>query len=50
MVGGEVRVVSVLPMRFSFDERVEDGLSARGALSAMEEALASPLEHLGPAW
>lgn len=50
VVGGEVRVVSVLPMRFSFDERVEDGLSARGALSAMEEALASPLEHLGPAW
>ncbi len=50
VVDGEVRAVPVLPLRITFDERIEDGLSARDALREMERALADPLEHLGPAW
>ena len=44
---GQVEVREVMPVRFTYDERVEDGLSARHGLEAMAEVLEDPARHLG---
>jgi len=37
----------VLPLRFTFDERVEDGLTARAGLRVVEDVLTHPRSSLG---
>jgi pyruvate/2-oxoglutarate dehydrogenase complex dihydrolipoamide acyltransferase (E2) component len=44
---GEVKVVKVIPMRWSFDERIDDGLSASFGMNMVREVLENPREHLG---
>ena len=39
---GEVTTAQVLPIRWSFDERIEDGLSARGGLEHLRRVLEDP--------
>ena len=39
---GQVVAAKVLPIRWSFDERVEDGLSARGGIDALVRQLEDP--------
>jgi hypothetical protein len=39
---GQVVAAKVLPIRWSFDERVEDGLSARGGIDALTRLLEDP--------
>ncbi len=47
VVDGEVVVQRVLPLRFTFDERVDDGLNAGIGIKKVVEALENPFELLG---
>ena len=47
VVDGKVVVRTVLPLRFTYDERVDDGLSARHAIEVLTGTLARPFEYLG---
>lgn len=44
---GKVVVAKVLPLRYSYDERIEDGLNARYGMDAVRETLEHPDRHLG---
>tara|TARA_Y100001968_G_scaffold325010_1_gene365515 strand:+ start:189 stop:1061 length:873 start_codon:yes stop_codon:yes gene_type:complete len=44
---GEVGVQKVLPMRVAFDERIEDGLTAKNGIENFVEIIESPEAHLG---
>jgi hypothetical protein len=44
---GRIVVVKVLPIRWTYDERIDDGLNARYALRAAERALENPYEFFG---
>ena len=44
---GEVKVAKVIPMRWSFDERIDDGLTASFGMNMVREVLENPREHLG---
>lgn len=44
---GEVVVRTVLPIRWSFDERVDDGLNARFGIDSCNRALENPFEYFG---
>ena len=44
---GEVVVRKVLPLRYSYDERIDDGLNARFAIDAFKRILEDPETHLG---
>lgn len=44
---GEVVVRKVLPLRFSYDERVDDGLNAGYGIKGMVDAIEHPYEMLG---
>ena len=47
---GAVRAREVYPLRFTFDERVEDGLYCLGALRRLQELIETPPEpHTPPA-
>ncbi len=48
VVDGEVVVRRLLPLRWTFDERVEDGLSARQALDVVTDLLRSPRQLMAP--
>ena len=37
----------VMPLRFSYDERIDDGLTARFGIEAMHRVLENPFEELG---
>jgi hypothetical protein len=43
---GEVRVQKVLPMRIAFDERIEDGLTAKRGIDDFVQLIESPRENL----
>ena len=47
VVDGEVQAVPVLPIRFSYDERIDDGLNARFGITAVTRVLADPHRWLG---
>lgn len=44
---GEVVVARILPLRFSFDERVDDGLTARDGIRAMVRTMEDPARWIG---
>ena len=44
---GAPTVIPVLPLRFSFDERIDDGLNARHGMDAVCRVLADPARWLG---
>lgn len=52
VVDGQVVVRPILPVRFTFDERVEDGLNARFGIDRFVAVLADPEPALaaGPLW
>jgi hypothetical protein len=43
----EVEVVPVLPIRWSYDERIDDGLNARFGIDSVNNALEHPYEYFG---
>jgi len=43
---GEICVRKVLPMRIAYDERIEDGLTAKRGIDDFVELIESPNEHL----
>lgn len=49
VVDGQIVIKRLLPLRWTFDERVEDGLSARGGLDIVRAVLEAPETYLmGP--
>jgi len=44
---GQVAVGKVLTVRYSYDERIDDGLSTRKAIWRVNEILSDPATHLG---
>ncbi|MCO4745888.1 MAG: hypothetical protein KC912_13925 [Proteobacteria bacterium] len=44
---GKPTVRRVLPLRFSYDERIDDGLTARFGIDAFRRVLENPFEELG---
>jgi hypothetical protein len=44
---GEVRIRPVLPLRWTFDERIEDGLYAAQSAELLRRRLEDPVQHLG---
>lgn len=44
---GQVVTKKVIPLRFTYDERIEDGLNAGHGIKSLIEALESPFELLG---
>jgi hypothetical protein len=47
VIDGRVVVRKILPIRWTYDERVDDGLNARYPLDTAERVLANPYEYLG---
>jgi len=47
VVGDEVVATDVIPIRYSYDERIDDGLNARFGIEAVNRALENPYEHFG---
>lgn len=47
VVDGKITVQRVLPLRWSYDERVDDGLSTRRGIMACNTALEDPFHYLG---
>ncbi len=43
----EVEAVSVIPIRWSYDERIDDGLNARFGIEAVNTVLEDPYTYLG---
>lgn len=46
-VDGEVVVRPILPIRYTYDERIDDGLNARFGIEAVKRVLEHPFEELG---
>ena len=44
---GAVVVGKVLPIRITYDERIDDGLTAKGAVASLKRILSEPQLHLG---
>ncbi|MAY80464.1 MAG: hypothetical protein CL930_06715 [Deltaproteobacteria bacterium] len=44
---GSIVPGKVLTVRYSYDERIDDGLSTRRAILRVQEILSNPVEHLG---
>ena len=44
---GAVTVRRILPLRWSYDDRIDDGLNARFGLSAIQRILENPFEEFG---
>ncbi len=44
---GQVEVARVLPIRWSFDERVEDGFATSHGIASVNRALENPYEYFG---
>lgn len=47
VIDGEVKVQKQLHIRWSYDERIDDGLSARFGIDSVKNALENPFEYLG---
>ncbi len=47
VVEGEVVIRRVLPLRFTYDERIDDGLSASKGLAELQAILEDPAAHFG---
>jgi pyruvate/2-oxoglutarate dehydrogenase complex dihydrolipoamide acyltransferase (E2) component len=47
VVDGQVVPARVIPIRYSYDERIDDGLNARFGIDAVNRALEAPYEHFG---
>jgi len=47
VVGDDVVATDVIPIRYSYDERIDDGLNARFGIEAVNRALENPYEHFG---
>lgn len=47
VVDGEIVVKKILPLRYSYDERIDDGLSSSYGMAAMRYVLENPYEELG---
>lgn len=47
VVDGELQVRKVLPLRFTYDERIEDGHNAGIGIKSVIRALENPFEYLG---
>jgi hypothetical protein len=47
VVDGEVVIKKVLPTRYSYDERIDDGLSAAYGMQTLKRVLENPTEALG---
>ena len=44
---GKVVPAKILTVRYSYDERIDDGLSTRKAIFRVNEILRDPYKHLG---
>jgi hypothetical protein len=44
---GQIVIEKVLPMRYSYDERIDDGLTARFGIDGVNTVLSDPFTHLG---
>jgi len=44
---GELEVCDILPLRITYDERIDDGLTASFGLNAVQQALEDPYTHFG---
>ena len=44
---GQIVVKKVIPLRFTFDERIDDGLNAGYGIKGVVDALEHPFEHFG---
>ena len=44
---GQIRIRPILPLRWTFDERIEDGLYAARSAELLRRRLEDPLDHLG---
>lgn len=47
VVGDTVVATDVIPIRYTYDERIDDGLNARFGIDAVNRALENPFEHFG---
>lgn len=47
VIDGEVKVQKQLHIRWSYDERIDDGLSARFGIDAVQKVLEHPFEYFG---
>ncbi|MFO0749308.1 MAG: 2-oxo acid dehydrogenase subunit E2 [Myxococcota bacterium] len=47
VVGDHVVPTDVMPIRYSYDERIDDGLNARFGIDAVNKALENPYEYFG---
>jgi hypothetical protein len=47
VVGDQVEITSVIPFRYTFDERVDDGLNAGFGIDAANRALEDPYRYFG---
>jgi len=47
VVDGEITVRPIVTLRFTYDERIEDGLYARRALDLLREMVEDPFAHMG---
>ena len=48
VVDGQVVIRPLIPFRFSFDERIDDGINARFGMDAIRAVLEDPERYLGP--
>ena len=46
-VDGKVKIQKTLHIRFSYDERIDDGLTARHGIDSAIKVLENPYEYLG---
>jgi pyruvate/2-oxoglutarate dehydrogenase complex dihydrolipoamide acyltransferase (E2) component len=44
---GQIQVRPILPLRWTFDERIEDGLSAARSAELLRRRLEDPVRYLG---
>lgn len=44
---GQIVIEKTLPIRYSYDERIDDGLTARHGIDGVNEVLNDPFKHLG---
>lgn len=47
VIDGEITIQKVLHIRYSYDERIDDGLNARFGIDSVKNALEHPFEYLG---
>ncbi len=48
VVDGQIVIRPIIPFRFNFDERIDDGINARFGMDAIQAVLEDPERYLGP--